>query len=82
VVRPDHLIDKEETGLKGRGTAAGHGQKTYRGLVVVRVLKGASGARNDSQCDSLLLGDKCDANQLFYCRQRGNGRRKIQNSTP
>ena len=44
--------------------SAGHGQNTYRGLV--RVMKGATGARNYSQCNSLLLGDKCGAHTFPY----------------
>ena len=43
---------------------AGHGQNTYRGAV--KILKGAVGARNYSQCDSLLLGDKCGAHTFPY----------------
>jgi Fe-S cluster assembly protein SufB len=47
-----------------KGISAGHGQNTYRGLV--RVMKGATGARNYSQCNSLLLGDKCGAHTFPY----------------
>jgi Fe-S cluster assembly protein SufB len=47
-----------------KGISAGHGQNTYRGLV--KILKGATGARNYSQCDSLLLGDKCGAHTFPY----------------
>ena len=45
--------------VSSKGISAGHGQNSYRGLV--KILKGASGARNYSQCDSLLIGDKCGA---------------------
>ena len=38
-----------------KGISAGHGQNTYRGMV--KILKGATGARNYTQCDSLLIGD-------------------------
>src|SRR3989475_9019541 len=47
-----------------KGISASHGQNTYRGLV--RIQKGAEGARNYSQCDSLLLGDKCGAHTFPY----------------
>jgi Fe-S cluster assembly protein SufB len=47
-----------------KGISAGHGQNTYRGAV--KVLKGATGARNYSQCDSMLLGDKCGAHTFPY----------------
>src|SRR5207247_3639985 len=42
----------------------GRGQNTYRGLV--KVNKGAENARNFSQCDSLLLGDRCGAHTFPY----------------
>ena len=47
-----------------KGISAGHGQNTYRGLV--KILKGAVGARNYTQCDSLLIGDKCGAHTFPY----------------
>ena len=47
-----------------KGISAGHGQNTYRGLV--RIGKGATGARNYSQCDSLLIGDQCGAHTFPY----------------
>ena len=47
-----------------KGISAGNGQNTYRGLV--KVLKGAANARNYSQCDSLLLGDRCGAHTFPY----------------
>ena len=54
-----------------KGISAGHGQNTYRGLV--KIVKGADNARNYSQCDSLLLGDKCGAHTFPYI--------DVQNST-
>lgn len=45
--------------IVSKGISAGHSQNSYRGMV--KVLPGAEGARNHSQCDSLLLGDKCGA---------------------
>jgi Fe-S cluster assembly protein SufB len=47
-----------------KGISAGHGQTTYRGAV--RIGKNARGARNYSQCDSLLIGDKCGAHTFPY----------------
>lgn len=45
--------------IVSKGISAGHSQNSYRGLV--RMLPGASGARNFSQCDSLLIGSRCGA---------------------
>jgi Fe-S cluster assembly protein SufB len=47
-----------------KGISAGHGQNSYRGMV--KVLKSATNARNYSQCDSLLIGDKCGAHTFPY----------------
>jgi len=54
-----HIGKNTKSTIISKGISAGHGQNTYRGLV--KVMKGAIGARNYSQCDSLLLGDKCGA---------------------
>ena len=51
-----------------KGISAGRGQNTYRGQV--KVLKGADNARNYSQCDSLLLGEKCGAHTFPYLEVR------------
>jgi len=53
-----------------RGISAGHGQNTYRGLI--KILKGATGARNYTQCDSLLIGDKCGAHTFPYIEVRNS----------
>ena len=50
--------------ILSKGISAGHGSNTYRGLV--KILKGAEGARNYSQCDSLLMGDQCGAHTFPY----------------
>jgi Fe-S cluster assembly protein SufB len=47
-----------------KGISAGHSENAYRGLV--KVNRSADGARNYSQCDSLLLGDKCGAHTFPY----------------
>ena len=59
-----HIGKNTKSTIVSKGISAGHGQNTYRGLV--KIMKGATGARNYSQCDSLLLGDKCGAHTFPY----------------
>jgi Fe-S cluster assembly protein SufB len=59
-----HLGRHSKSTIVSKGISAGFGQNTYRGLV--KVLKSAEGARNYTQCDSLLLGSKCGAHTLPY----------------
>jgi len=59
-----HLGRNTKSTIVSKGISAGHGQNTYRGLV--RIAKGAAGARNYSQCDSLLIGDQCGAHTFPY----------------
>ena len=59
-----HIGKNTKSTIVSKGISAGLGQNSYRGLV--KVLKNASGARNFSQCDSLLLGDKCGAHTFPY----------------
>jgi Fe-S cluster assembly protein SufB len=59
-----HIGKNTRSTIVSKGISAGHGQNTYRGAV--KVLKGAVGARNYSQCDSMLLGDKCGAHTFPY----------------
>ncbi len=59
-----HIGKNTKSTIVAKGISAGHGQNTYRGLV--KILKGARGARNFTQCDSLLLGDKCGAHTFPY----------------
>lgn len=54
-----HIGKHTTSRIVSKGISGGHSQNSYRGLV--KVLPGADGARNHSQCDSLLLGDKCGA---------------------
>ncbi len=54
-----HIGKNTKSTIVSKGISAGFGQNTYRGMV--RVQAGADGARNYTQCDSLLLGDKCGA---------------------
>jgi Fe-S cluster assembly protein SufB len=66
-----HLGKQTKSTIVSKGISAGYGQNTYRGLV--KIAKQAQGARNYSQCDSLLLGDKCGAHTFPYL--------EIKNST-
>jgi Fe-S cluster assembly protein SufB len=59
-----HIGKGTRSTIVSKGISAGHGQNTYRGMV--KILKGATGARNYSRCDSLLLGDKCGAHTFPY----------------
>ncbi len=59
-----HIGKNTKSTIVSKGISAGHGQNTYRGLV--KIMKGASGARNYSQCDSLLMGDTCGAHTFPY----------------
>jgi Fe-S cluster assembly protein SufB len=59
-----HIGRNTKSTIVSKGISAGFGQNSYRGLV--KVLGKAEGARNFSQCDSLLLGDKCGAHTFPY----------------
>jgi Fe-S cluster assembly protein SufB len=59
-----HLGRNTRSRIIAKGIAAGHGQNAYRGLV--HIGKGAENARNYTQCDSLLMGDKCGAHTFPY----------------
>jgi Fe-S cluster assembly protein SufB len=59
-----HIGKNTKSTIISKGISAGFGQNSYRGLV--KVLGKAEGARNFSQCDSLLLGDKCGAHTFPY----------------
>ena len=63
-----HLGRNTRSTIISKGISAGHGQNTYRGLV--RIGKGATNARNYSQCDSLLIGDRCGAHTFPYLEVR------------
>src|SRR5687767_9488838 len=65
-----HVGKNTKSTIISKGISAGHGQNTYRGLV--KVMKGAAEARNYSQCDSLLLGDKCGAHTFPYLEVMNN----------
>ena len=59
-----HLGKNTRSTIVSKGISAGVGQNTYRGAV--KIAKGATNARNYSQCDSLLIGDKCGAHTFPY----------------
>jgi len=59
-----HMGKNTRSTIISKGISAGQGQNSYRGLV--KVLKGADNARNFSQCDSLLMGDRCGAHTFPY----------------
>jgi Fe-S cluster assembly protein SufB len=59
-----HLGKHSRSTIVSKGISAGHGQNTYRGQV--KIAKNATGARNYSQCDSLLIGDQCGAHTFPY----------------
>jgi Fe-S cluster assembly protein SufB len=59
-----HIGRNTRSTIVSKGISAGYGQNAYRGLV--KVLKSAEGARNYTQCDSLLLGDQCGAHTFPY----------------
>ncbi len=63
-----HIGKNTRSTIISKGISAGRGQNTYRGLV--KILKGATNARNYTQCDSLLLGSKCGAHTIPYIEVR------------
>ena len=65
-----HLGKNTKSTIVSKGISAGRGQNTYRGLV--KIMKGAEGARNYSQCDSMLIGDQCGAHNFPYIDVRNS----------
>src|SRR3954466_6114502 len=63
-----HIGKNTKSTIVSKGISAGNGQNTYRGLV--KIMKGATNSRNYSQCDSLLLGDRCGAHTFPYIEVR------------
>ena len=59
-----HVGRNTKSTIVSKGISAGHAQNTYRGLV--KILPSAEGARNYTQCDSLLMGDQCGAHTFPY----------------
>ncbi len=65
-----HIGKNTKSTIVSKGISAGHGDQSYRGLV--KILKSAMGARNFSQCDSLLLGDQCGAHTFPYIESQNS----------
>ena len=65
-----HIGNNTKSTIISKGISAGHGQQTYRGEV--KILKNASNSRNFSQCDSILIGDKCGAHTFPYIDVKNN----------
>ena len=63
-----HIGPRTRSTIVSKGISAGFGQNTYRGLV--KISPKASGARNFTQCDSLLIGDQCGAHTVPYIENR------------
>ena len=65
-----HLGKNTRSTIISKGISAGHGHQTYRGGV--KISRGATNARNYTQCDSLLIGDKCAAHTVPYVDVRNS----------
>ncbi len=65
-----HLGRNTRSTIVSKGISAGQGQNTYRGLV--KIMKGAANSRNYSQCDSLLIGNRCGAHTFPYIEVRNS----------
>jgi Fe-S cluster assembly protein SufB len=68
-----HIGKNTRSTIVSKGISAGFGQNCYRGLV--KILKGATNSRNYTQCDSLLLGDRCGAHTVPYIEVRNTSSR-------
>ena len=66
-----HIGKNTRSTIVSKGISAGHSSNSYRGLV--KILPSAVGARNHSQCDSMLIGDRCSANTFPYIQVRNAG---------
>lgn len=65
-----HIGKNTSSTIVSKGISAGYGQNTYRGMV--QIGKNATGARNYTQCDSMLIGDKCGAHTFPYIEVRNS----------
>ena len=65
-----HIGNNTKSTIISKGISAGHSSNTYRGLV--NILPSAKNARNYTQCDSLLLGNKCSASTVPYIEAKNN----------
>jgi Fe-S cluster assembly protein SufB len=74
-----HIGKNTKSTIVSKGISAGRAQNTYRGLV--KILPRADGARNFTQCDSLLIGDKCGAHTVPYIESRNRTARVEHEAT-
>jgi Fe-S cluster assembly protein SufB len=74
-----HIGKNTKSTIVSKGISAGKAQNTYRGLV--KILPRAEGARNFTQCDSLLIGDKCGAHTVPYIESRNRSARVEHEAT-
>ncbi len=74
-----HIGKNTRSTIVSKGISAGRAQNTYRGLV--RILPGAANARNHTQCDSLLIGDRCGAHTIPYIETRNRSARVEHEAT-
>jgi Fe-S cluster assembly protein SufB len=74
-----HIGKNTRSRIVSKGIAAGRSNNTYRGLV--RVLKGADNARNHTQCDSMLIGDRCGAHTVPYIEVKNRSARVEHEAT-
>ncbi|HYG87700.1 MAG TPA: Fe-S cluster assembly protein SufB [Azospirillum sp.] len=74
-----HIGKNTRSTIVSKGISAGKAQQTYRGLV--KILPKAEGARNHTQCDSLLIGDKCGAHTVPYIESRNRTARVEHEAT-
>ncbi len=74
-----HIGKNTRSTIVSKGISAGFGQNTYRGLV--KIMKGADNARNFSQCDSMLIGDRCGAHTFPYIEVKNNTARMEHEAT-
>src|SRR3546814_13792389 len=75
-----HVGKRTKSKIISKGISAGRGQNTYRGLV--KVAASAGGARNYTQCDSLLIGKKCGAHTFTYIEVKNPGATVEPEATP
>ncbi len=74
-----HLGKRTKSRIVSKGISAGHAQNTYRGLVTMHPK--ATGSRNYTQCDSLLIGNKCGAHTVPYIEVKNNSSRVEHEAT-
>ncbi|MCB9945487.1 MAG: Fe-S cluster assembly protein SufB [Geminicoccaceae bacterium] len=74
-----HIGKRTRSRIVSKGISAGTSDQTYRGLV--RIQKGAEGARNHTQCDSMLIGDRCGAHTVPYIEIKNRSARAEHEAT-